>query len=85
LCCHKDSSGSESFRADYGQSLPPFTFRAGTNKAETDVVVAVVRVVVVPVRHIAVGSIVVPRAATVDTVVTGSRACLTFFVGNCPE
>ena len=54
--------------------------RAGTHNTETVVVVAVVRVVVVPVRHGTVGSIVVPRAATLYAVRTRRRAGQYLFI-----
>ena len=54
--------------------LPPKAYRAGTHNTETKVVVAVVRVVVVPIRHGTVRSIVVPRATAFDAVRTGRRA-----------
>ena len=54
--------------------------RAGTHNTETVVVVAVVRVVVVPIRHGTVGSIVVPRAATLYAVKTRRRAGLYLFI-----
>ena len=42
--------------------------------------VAVVRVVVVPIRHGTVRSIVVPRATAFDAVRTGRRAGLHLFI-----
>lgn len=53
--------------------------------SQTIVVVTVVRVVVVPVRHGTVRSIVVPRTATFDAVRAGSRAGHTLFVGLVPK
>ena len=54
------------------------TLVGATNKAETEAVIAGVRVGVGPPRHIAVG--VVPLFATVDTAVTVSLACRVVFV-----
>ena len=52
----------------------------GANQAEAIVLVAVVRVVVVPVSHGTVGSIVVPRAAALYAVRTRRRAGLYLFI-----
>ena len=54
--------------------------RAGTHNTETIVVVTVVRVVVIPIRHGTVGSIVVPRTATLNAVRTRRRAGLNLFI-----
>ena len=61
--------------------LPPYTYRAGTNNTETVVVVAVVRVVVVPVSNRAVRGVVVPRATAFDAVIARRSAgsTVTFF------
>ena len=45
----------------------------GANKAEAIVLVAVVRVVVVTVSNLAVVGVVIPRAATLDTVIARRR------------
>ena len=60
------------------QSQP--TLVGWTHNTETVVIVAVVRVVVVPIRHGTVGSIVVPRAATLYAVRTRRRAGLYLFI-----
>lgn len=52
--------------------LPHFSKRAGAHNTETKVVVAVVRVVVVPVTNRRVVGVVIPRAAAFDAVRAGS-------------
>lgn len=61
--------------------LPSFTYRAGTDNAETVVVVPVIRVVVVPVGHGTVRSIVVPATATFYAVRTRCGTGQSFLLG----
>ena len=76
----RQKSGSKSFKADYGYYLPPFSYRAGTHNTETVVVVAVVRVVVVPVRNLAVVIVVIPGTTALYAVRTRRRAGLNLFI-----
>ena len=50
----------------------------GANQAEAIVVVAIVRVVVVPVSNLRVVGVVIPRTATLTAVRTRRRACSLF-------
>ena len=54
--------------------------RAGTHNTETVVVVAVVRVVVVPVRNLAVVIVVIPGTTALYAVRTRRRAGLNLFI-----